>query len=304
MNILEIISKLRINLSDKIFFTDVDKEADEYYINQGYKNFIYYIDISEEDLVLLNELEKFNLPFHIKPFDNKKGQRLSHQLSIGKLFITNYFKVHDVLFLKNNKLKNGSPFSISVETLDEELLCGFLQKQDIVKDDNELKALFINIILSNKISPFTPIIYSHEITHSQLCSIKGSIENLYNDEVLSIFMELLYGYYCGDEFINNSIIISRTNDIIGYYKNIIQYNGNNKIMDDNLYENSVFYVSIITAVKLFTLYKKGSNNLKKEILANIQKVFDEKRTLEETLNIYELDWSKNSISEIPHQLHL
>ena len=292
MNILESLCKLNIELSDIFFFSEMDKEIEEFYSMQGYNNYIYYLNIPNEDIELLKKIETLNLKLHLSPFKSSKDNQLSKQLSLGKLFLTSFFDMHNVLYLKKNKLQKGSPFSIKVETIEDDILCGFLQKQDIQKNNNEFESMFINILLSNKISPFTSIIYSHEITHSQLCSLKGSIENLYNDELLSIFMELLYGYYCKNDYINNTIITSRTIDILEYYKTIINYASNSKKMDENLYQSSMFYISTITAVKLFILYKNGSDILKKEILSSIQKVFDENRTLEETLKIYDLDWSK------------
>lgn len=288
MSILEIIDKLNINISDKIFFRDMEDASEEYFNIARYKDYIYYIDINNDELDLFKQLEGRKTSPNIQPVINN----LKDQLTTGRIFLTEHFRLHSVLYLHDYKLIKGSPFYIPVKTINDDKLCGYLEKQTILKNTNDFEIMFLKIYLSKKLSQFTPVIYSHEIMHTQLSSNMGSIENLYNEEILTIFVELLYGYHCNNENLNNSIINNRINDILIYYKNIIKYNNEGKIMDEDLVKNITFYISTITAIKLFIIYKNSSTVIKKEILSNIQKTLDNKRTLEDTLNIYNLDWSK------------
>ena len=112
--------------------------------------------------------------------------------------------------------------------------------------------------------------YLHEIMHSQLFVYKN-IEKEINEEVLPIFIELLYGYYH-----NTPQLLYRLRLIIKYleeYKEI---------------ESSKTYISsTLKAIELFELYI-SNNTIGKEIIDDISKVFDYDITLEKLLDKYEI----------------
>ena len=65
----------------------------------------------------------------------------------------------------------------------------------LVPDENYLKkspVIFSSIQLGNNITKISTATYIHEITHTQLESIKGSVRDYYNKEVLSILMETAF----------------------------------------------------------------------------------------------------------------
>lgn len=60
-------------------------------------------------------------------------------------------------------------------------------------------------------------------------------------------------------YLFRAILANRISDINDYSKNIIT---NNSFNQDE-YENSAFYVSILTALKLLNIYINGSKKIKK-----------------------------------------
>ena len=116
-------------------------------------------------------------------------------------------------------------------------------------------------------------------------SLFGSVNNFFNSEVLPIFIEIIYQYE------NNFLSTYRINHLQFLAAKL---NENNKI-NNNTFYYMLYYVSIVTAYKLFNIYQNGNIFIKNEILNNIQFVFDNKFTVEELLDKYDLDWTKKRV---------
>ena len=204
-------------------------------------------------------------------------------LQHGVDFINHFFKFHDVNYLKNGYLlQKGSPFSIDIEKSDD---FGYIVCQTNIYENNEEEVMFSKIILPKLNNLLLPLIYTHELTHSQLYSIQGSVNNINYDELIPIFMEYLY------IFETNSIDISqihnyyRLGDLLDYSNDI--RNANTDTEDYIL--SSKYYVSTLLAYKLFYIYVTSNTNTRKEIINNIQKIFDGNRSVDETIKVYKLN---------------
>ena len=282
MNILTKIEQLDIDILKRI---PVDKEIDEiseFYTRFGFNDYLYQIKIPQSSSEIIDTLPTISNV----DYSYSKSNNLDKYVSKSKIFLTDFFTLHDVLYLKKYKLKKGSPFNIKKILVDDEPLTGYLQKQTIVNNRNQYDNMFLSIELSDKITSFTSLIYTHEIVHTQLESLTGSIKNLFNTEVLPIFIELIYAYST-DMYLYKAILANRISDI-SKYANAINSSTN---FNQDMFESSTFYISIITALKLLNIYIQGSSKIKKEILSNIQKVFDGNKSIEDSLKVYELDWT-------------
>ncbi|MBR3198724.1 MAG: hypothetical protein IKG27_01770 [Bacilli bacterium] len=133
----------------------------------------------------------------------------------------------------------------------------------------------------------------HEYTHTLINRHKGIVENYANDELLSIFMELLSAHEQDqDGRLLNAALISRLEAI---RKNIIKLNLEKQ--DGYLPDIKAVYInSTIYAIDLLDMYIRTSIKGKKAILNEIKKTLVGERTLEETL--IKLDASEERGSQI------
>lgn len=132
-------------------------------------------------------------------------------------------------------------------------------------------------------------VYAHEIIHTQT---NKRIENYFNDEVLSIFVEYLVAYESSyDKSIFNKVYCDRLKDLKICIKSL---QSNNKIAN---IESSKYIVSILIANSLFNLYTSSSKKVKKEILTKIQSIFDNENKLETVLKGFDISYksSKHAI---------
>ncbi len=161
--------------------------------------------------------------------------------------------------------------------------------------ENELrkcKIIFKSIILKGTPTKLTPGTYIHEITHSQLNSVKGAIKKYYDSELLSIFLENVYFIEeCEKEmFIINTLerIMSILNEIA-----YVKAYDKNEISKEQKYEffNSCKYlISTIKAYHLLSIYRDCDEFGKKHIISRIQEIFDGKYTLEELLTEFNITY--------------
>lgn len=211
-------------------------------------------------------------------------------LKNGVDFINNFFKFHDINYLyKGYIIKKGSPFDIEIEKDDE---FGYIICQTNIYEDETEEVIFSKIILPKYETILLPIIYTHELTHSQLYSVQGSVNNINYDELLPIFMEYLYLFETNSTDLHLIHNCYRLGDLIDYSTDIINYNATGFI-DDNLILSSKYYISTILAYKLFNIYLNGNTSIRKEMIHNIQNIYDGNRSIDDTLKIYSLNYKKN-----------
>lgn len=294
MEIYKQLDKCDISIIDNFNLLEIEELSPELFFLQGFKLKTYKVNATENskniinNINIYNENHKYNRKMVEPKSINKKNyiKTYKQQLKNSRDFLNSYFKLHNVYLLKNGyKLELSSPFNILIsptkKSFDEANVTTTFE--EITKDNYQM--LFHEISLPILATKFLPSIYSHEIIHTQLISVFGSIDHFFNNEVIPIFIELLYNYN------NNFIYTVRVNQL----KNIVEEFDTNCIMNTDTFNNMLYYVSIITAYKLFNIYIKGNNLVKKEIINNIQSVFDNKFTLETLLDKYNLNWTKKRV---------
>ena len=169
----------------------------------------------------------------------------------------------------------------------------------LVPDENYLKkspVIFSSIQLGNNITKISTATYIHEITHTQLESIKGSVRDYYNKEVLSILMEKI-AIYKQDK---DAYIISDRMRLRHLFECLVMlnYSKTHSIPQQEIIERETYIISILKAYKLYDLYVGSNENTKKEILANIQRIFDGELVLEDFLTNYGITNSTSLNAEI------
>ncbi len=252
-------------------------------------------------------------------------EKLREALNKSRIFFQSYFNLHKVSYandlilkikltgkkvrdedelikLYNNVGRDISPFKLPVKLVNKPYYYGNVALLTNLSEDEEflknMKLFFKNIDLSNKTSSITSVCYVHEIVHTQLESLKGSVEDYYNSELLSIFLELVYSYMQGEEVLSE-VLKNRINlflcDIDGVFKYVLKMD-----MREGKWENIIgckYIVSTLKAFNLFFTFYYGSNNTKKYILNCIQDVFDGKYTLEDMLKKLDITYENSLDSE-------
>lgn len=261
-----------------------------------------------EPLVVNSELNKIsNL---LKNIPNVKIDRLFNKdelLYKGKIvFIKEDLCLNKIPFIKSsiinecniqNKIKNGDlnsfvklidihiknthPFNIPVIFNNNlEIEKGYFNPIYIGNENKIIKLVFSEYVLTNKLSILTPLIYAHEIIHSQL-EYNNSINRYLNYELLPIFFDKLTAAY-----LDHSYKLLRTNELLRLK---ILRKAITILQKDNLsilhkINASMAISSVLQAENLFDKYLYGTNNDKCNILSMIQKVFDGKIQVEDLLN--------------------
>ena len=293
MNFINQISKCEINIVDNINLLKYNELFPIHLLVQGYDMDTYKINTTNNSLKIINNLfsDTSNYYKEAKRITNIKkinmidyNKQYIEQLNITKKFLESKFKLHKIYTLNKN-VKLSSPFNIKISRIKNKTLDGYIETFFSEIEENEFKIVFNEISLPLLISKLLPSIYSHEIIHTQIMNIFGSVNNYFNSEILPIFIEILYKY-------DNNFLSTYRIQHLHYTTKILSESNELNI---NTFENMLYYVSIITAYKLFNIYSNGNIFIKNEILNNIQFVFDSEFTVEDLLDKYDLNWAKKRV---------
>lgn len=148
------------------------------------------------------------------------------------------------------------------------------------------KILFSNEIENTKLSETT---YIHEIIHTQVESVLNSYKNIYNSEVLPYLCELIYTYE--KALVDDGELLKYT------LKNMfdVVVLKANRVYDSNRYKFTYdvdrnYCSSILKAFCLFEIFQSfKSDDDRNLMIDNIQRVFDGNMTVEQLLNIYNIN---------------
>lgn len=205
-----------------------------------------------------------------------------------------------------------SPFNLPIQYTEKHAFAGYLKTFGAYVDsDYVLKyspALFLNIFLSKTINEDTPISYVHEIGHTQLMSVKGSVISFYDCEIIPIFLELVAAMDLDDDnYLLHINIVHRLETLIAIIESLNDPLFEEKLKAENDETENIptywsYVISIFKAFHLFSLYHDGNIETKKEIMAYIQKIFDGEIKVEDMLKKYSISYdnsmSKKSIMKV------
>ena len=313
-------------------------DLDNYLLLHGHNPNIEKLKITD-DLIntigSINNLEILNTKGFAIPKISKRNM-----INNSKNFIQNYFKLHNVGYLPTKKLeklvnneqivsheelvdilnksaKMINPFKLPINFVYDNIYEGTLTTQVLILiDDPEFKELlkklnvyFEDISLSKTVTEFTSVSYVHEIVHTQLESYKGIIENYYNSEVISIFLELLYSYN-KDINLYYLNLLQRIKDLIIKFNNMYTYEVEHQQIkrkdfiynDYNYHSDTKYLISILKSFNLLSKYFENNYPTKEYIIHQTNRVFEGHRTVEEYLNdldvTYESSLEYNNVKKL------
>lgn len=253
----------------------------------------------EELLKIVNYLSK--LPFANKRYTIHK-MNINNVLHDGKLFFNENFKLHKIPHITFHKLpikllefyriKNIHPYKLPLGYVGESIYDGVVEEY-ILKERKRI--LFKNLCLGKTLTELSSASYVHEITHTQIDSIKGGLKDYYNQEVFSIFLELIHADLVSTD--DNILIVKEANRVFELSEIVRQQQevstGKLELSREEQIENSKYIQSDFIALHLFHLYHNSNSLIKKEMLMNIQRVFNGIITVEDYLELYEVTFNNS-----------
>ena len=204
--------------------------------------------------------------------------------------------LHDVAILSSDEAKVKRVHPSKIPIVYGKGQGAYLSIGIPLDDESEIKEPCIEKLFIAKEKTFLSVgSYNHELTHSQLISVKGICEDILNSEALPIFMEMIFSTFfdkSGKAF--DILTRSRLMDV-GERLNLI-------ITEPVLsYEERVtsdYYIqSIIVSANLLNIYYGSSECVRREMLDDVNSVFSGRRTVEDMLKKYDSD-----IDSIPKDL--
>lgn len=200
-----------------------------------------------------------------------------------------------LISLLSNYIELKHPFEVPVIfdcNLDIEE--GFFRPLYIGDKDKNMKLVFAEYILTEKLSELIPGIYTHEIVHSQLENVSG-VSNYLNYEVLSVFFDKLTALY-----------LDKRGELLKKNEKL-RFNTLRKsihiLLEDNItliskLIASMSVSSLLQAEHLFDKYMYGTTNEKDDIMEQIQNIFDGKTKVEDLLDYTEITFNNSQDCEL------
>ena len=247
---------------------------------------------------------------------------LSKIVNKSNKYLNNIFNIHDIGYINdrivedningievssfeeaaniyNNSKVSMSPFDLPISFENKSQYYANLIVETPFVDDDYIKLFnvyFSEIRLNNLCNRLLIPIYIHEIIHTQLESNKGIVEKVYNREVLPIFIELLYSFDNRIDY--KTILYERLNSLLFDFNIVCKTNFNNDNKDFNYMISTSYLVSTIKTLKLLDIYIHSSSKIKKELLLNIQKIFDGINSLEYYLSKYDITYESSKDTNV------
>ena len=244
------------------------------------------------------------------PMTNKRYQlyrmKIDDILKDGRAFLDRFFKIHKVPYIKfytmpitktqYYTIKNIHPYKLPLTYVKEDTSNG--EVNEFIPPERD-RILFRTVGISDNLCELSSSSYVHEIVHTQLDSIKGSYKNFYNNEVFSIFLELIHAQMIStDENVLRVEEINRFFELGELSKQQIEHaTGRLELPREELVENSKYINSDLIALTLFYKYYYAMLNVQKEMLQNVQKVFDGEWTVEDYLAFYDVSFENSQDKE-------
>ncbi len=239
-------------------------------------------------------MKKYFELHHIRTLSEAKA------IEIGKKYNScSKALLSDLLQDLSKKSILNSPLSLPVTFIPGHSMIGNTKKSKLlIADDYFLQnapITFSNILLGNNTTSISVGTYCHEITHTQVESQKGSTKEYTNKEVLPILIEKIIAFELDKSEKTLDISQKARFKHIANIINELKQQPNQIITPDNLndFEQGIYLPGTLQALRLFDIYKDGSENIRNEMIANIQKVFDGHITVEDLLSFYNVTYENS-----------
>lgn len=159
----------------------------------------------------------------------------------------------------------------------------------IDKNGSVPKVSIDSITLSSKVTNLSIPTYTHELFHTRLQSVRGSVKYFENLELLSYFGGLLVSLKIDDGFTLEGYEVSLLQEVVSLVSEL-EFIWKDKNMDyDEFFITAEYLYSIIKAFKLFYIYYDGNEKVRNELVKKVQSILDGDKTLEDILDSYDID---------------
>lgn len=160
----------------------------------------------------------------------------------------------------------------------------------------KLPVCFDRIFFSSNLDVAQICTQIHEYLHVLTLRHKGSINNYYHSEILSVFMELVSAEKLGDEVLTH-VESKKFSELL----NSCQILNEGVFIDKSGLENrnlnrerNLHIIGILLAEALFDLYLSGN---RKGVLKDVQTILNGKGVLEDLLDDYQINFENSSVPE-------
>ncbi len=209
------------------------------------------------------------------------------------------YSIEDYLNKSQKKTSTINPFELPVSFIDGHSMIGNTNKCILLVNSAEFlqkePIIFDKITLGKNISTISAGTYCHEIAHTQIESQKGITQEYTNKEVISILIEKIFAL----EISSNKDVLNKSQlarfrymlDIINCMKNFP-----NKTISPlyvTAFDQAIYIPGTLQALRLFDIYKDGSEEVRNEMIVNIQKVFAGELTVEDLLAFYNVTYENS-----------
>ena len=276
---------------------------DDEVIFRGCSPIEHIINPSPEIEELLNYLN--NLPMIKKKYCVSR-MNLKDILIDAQYFLNGHFKLHNIPFIKEYntlllkrktfKIKKIHPYQLPITFVKDSAANG--RVEEIFIPGKEV--LFRSLGIGETLCELSSSSYIHEITHTQLDSLIGSYDNYFNQEVLSIFLELFHSSLLSpDENILRLEECNRVYELTNLTKQQKEFfQGEISLSRDDQIDNSKYIQSDLIALHLFSKFYFAKGSIKREMLSDIQKIFNGIITVEEYLAKYEVSFANSQDKKV------
>lgn len=275
---------------------------------RGYKQKPDIIYPTDQLIETLNQLPYIDVNNVTSPV---RSMPLQAVFNDTKCFFDSTYRLHKIPHVKYLRLgkvnfrlvKSVSPYKLPVFPIDrQDVLEGSILEEFHLEPQREPIILFRGIELTRPTHEQSSTTYVHEITHTQLDSLRGSIQEYYNMEVICLFNELYHSAVLSQD---ERILILDDKRRLFEMRTIVEEllshkNGQKQCTRDELLNNCKYLISDLKAYNLFCIFYNGNAAIRNEILDDIQSIFDGYMTVEELLLKYDITY--DSIQESPQKL--
>lgn len=276
----------KTSLEEEILLRGYDKEPDIIIPTQP------IIELS----TILDDPYLEQLPVHPEKIKVGRNSTINFYESFFKLQRVPYYIEKKYGPFKIEKQGDIHPFALPIKKeKDADEFFGSLN--EIIFLTEPFKTIYYkSISLAKKSTELSKLAYTHEIAHSQLNHVRGLIGEYYNTEVISIFLELVHALELNDgEYLltaHDSIRLTELKYIIDELHKYYDRREEPEIKKV-LLEGSLYLQSTLQAYNLFITYYNSSISIKREILSNIQSLFNQEHTLEEMLSKLDISFESS-----------
>lgn len=155
---------------------------------------------------------------------------------------------------------------------------------------------FPEIFLDSDIGDLSVPVYGHELTHSQLESVKNACHNYQNCEIISIFNEKLSALELDPTKSLLKEIEKRRFKAISRNIEILMHPEEHSPIE--IFKSSFYINSTLKATHLFDKYLNGDSDTKERIINGIQRIFDGEISVEDLLDDHNITYENSCNVEL------